>query len=70
MRKIAGRCERECASVPGDPAMVFVYRMASILPMVRASLPVYAQPPDCCWTRRADIENPRVDQKHDRPDHV
>ncbi len=28
------------ASVSGDPAMVFVFRMASILPMVRASCPL------------------------------
>jgi hypothetical protein len=27
-------------SASGDPAMVFVFRMASILPMVRASYPL------------------------------
>src|SRR6266403_6275990 len=27
-------------SAPGDPAMVFMFRMASILPMVRASCPL------------------------------
>src|ERR1700726_2369981 len=27
-------------SAPGDPAMVFMFRMASILPMVRASYPL------------------------------
>src|ERR1700736_1077196 len=32
--------ESFAASVSGDPAMVFMFRMASILPMVRASYPV------------------------------
>src|ERR1700684_3095330 len=35
-------------SASGDPAMVFIFRMASILSVVRASRP--AQRPDCCWT--------------------
>src|ERR1700726_2705625 len=32
--------ESFAASVSGDPAMVFMFRMASILPMVRASYPL------------------------------
>src|ERR1700691_1599971 len=41
MRKIARRCARECRGpASGDPAMVFMFRMASILPMVRASYPL------------------------------
>jgi hypothetical protein len=32
--------ENVAASVSGDPAMVFMFRMASILPMVRASYPL------------------------------
>src|SRR5450432_3772088 len=32
--------ESAAASVSGDPAMVFLFRMASILPMVRASYPL------------------------------
>src|SRR5450432_3149744 len=32
--------ESFAASVSGDPAMVFLFRMASILPMVRASYPL------------------------------
>jgi hypothetical protein len=28
-------------STSGDPAMVFIFRMASILPMVRASCPLH-----------------------------
>jgi len=41
MRKIARRCARACRGpASGDPAMVFMFRMASILPMVRASYPL------------------------------
>src|SRR5258708_11760665 len=42
-------CDEVADPAPGDPAMVFMFRMASILPMVRASAR-YAQLPDCCWT--------------------
>src|ERR1700682_6171893 len=40
--------DRHMRSASGDPAMVFIFRMASILSVVRASCP--AQRPDCCWT--------------------
>src|SRR6266487_3714977 len=33
-------CDEVADSAPGDPAMVFMFRMASILPTVRAILPV------------------------------
>src|SRR6266567_4748512 len=33
-------CDEVADSAPGDPAMVFMFRMASILPMVRASCPL------------------------------
>src|SRR4051812_3783241 len=43
--------------------MVFIFRMASILSVVRAPCP--AQRPDCCWT---SIERERVHAlAHDRP---
>src|SRR6476620_10821599 len=40
--------DRNFRSASGDPAMVFIFRMASILSVVRAPCP--AQRPDCCWT--------------------
>src|SRR6267154_3774195 len=40
--------DRHMRSASGDPAMVFIFRMASILSVVRAPCP--AQLPDCCWT--------------------
>src|ERR1700704_6135697 len=40
--------DRYMRSASGDPAMVFIFRMASILSVVRAPCP--AQRPDCCWT--------------------
>src|SRR6202051_2810336 len=48
-------------SASGDPAMVFIFRMASIPSVVRASCP--AQRPDCCWTflRMIDSEKPECD---------
>src|ERR1700674_5256587 len=33
-------CDEVADSAPGDPAMVFMFRMVSILPMVRASRPL------------------------------
>src|SRR5258706_3668958 len=33
-------CDEVADSAPGDPAMVFMFRMAPILPMVRASCPL------------------------------
>src|SRR6266478_6178470 len=33
-------CDEVADSASGDPAMVFMFRMASILPMVRASCPL------------------------------
>src|SRR3954454_11869815 len=40
--------DRNKRSASGDPAMVFIFRMASILSVVRAPCP--AQRPDCCCT--------------------
>src|SRR4030081_1186167 len=40
--------DRNFRSASGDPAMVFIFRMASILAVVVAPWP--AQRPDCCWT--------------------
>ena len=40
--------DHKMRSASGDPAMVFIFRMASIPSVVRASCP--AQRPDCCWT--------------------
>src|SRR3954469_25012968 len=55
--------DRNFRSTSGDPAMVFIFRMASILSVVRAPCP--AQRPDCCWT---SIEHERVHAlAHDRP---
>src|SRR6267378_3409717 len=55
--------DRHVRSASGDPAMVSIFRMASILSVVRAPCP--AQRPDCCWTF---IEHDLVHAlAHDRP---
>src|SRR6202022_2605153 len=48
----------------GDPAMVFMFRMASILPMVRASNPLRPAAGLRLDTPRRCFEDPRV-TKHD-----
>src|SRR5262245_22284790 len=57
---------RECLAVraSGDPAMVFMSRMASILPMVRASNPLRPAAGLLLDTPRRFFEDPRV-TKHD-----
>src|ERR1700750_2694061 len=59
--------ERENLAVPasGDPAMVSMFRMASILPMVRASNPLRPAAGLLLDTPRGCLEDPRV-TKHDR----
>src|SRR5262249_12451349 len=42
--------DAEEGSASGDPAMVFVFRMASILPVSNGRLARYVQRPDCCWS--------------------
>src|ERR1700709_1477559 len=58
--------ERENPAVPasGDPAMVLMFRMASILPMVRASNPLRPAAGLLLDTPRGCFEDPRV-TKHD-----
>src|SRR5882672_12759771 len=58
--------EREAFAIraSGDPAMVFMFRMASILPMVRASNPLRPAAGLLLDTPRGCFEGPHV-TKHD-----
>src|SRR5262249_35557518 len=44
-------------SASGDPAMVFIFRMASILIVNHGHLARHAQRPDCCWTLTYEHES-------------
>src|SRR5262245_20726340 len=53
-RRDADRIEK---SASGDPAMVLMFRMASILIVSHGHLARHVQRPDCCWTLTFEHES-------------